>query len=703
VARSGSAARGERESSSREAVPPPPARASPPPARACAAPQGRAAAAMPYSTPQPTGCRARTQRALQPARTAGAAIRADPLVLLIPLLLFVLCITGGIVATEYAAASSAEAERNKAISLLSTVVTVRFLSSVFFVVFLRRSCVRSACGAVCGRAARAGVVGLRRAPGGRPGGVAQRRRRQVEPNAVRRPAVAAPLSRCVPPPRALPPSRPRARPLPALPRAPLVHAAAPRAPPAPAQCATRPLPPLPPLSCVSLKQMRRPYVPPSPAQAFESLLHSTFAPMLVVQKHIEYGPGSAQHASVKAFWAATAMSLVGLSPAIDDVQLSPYGLAVSIVPLVTSRRNATGVIALGGHDLLNASSPVANRRAAALLAIQTRTVMIEGPKSLLLPNVLVCLGSCVIDPLLGILARQAIFVASNSSVDEWSGGTTWPGVLPGQTLGPKMEATNCSGVLNPVTGLSICATNATGDGTRFWGFATVIVIWKQLLEMSKVSDLGGANGMPYQWSVSRSNEASLGIAPFTWVYISGNTGPLPAAFSDDAVFATSSVFSSVWGFTLQKPGGWRPAWEGGVIAGVVLLSVILTVFAFLLLLERSLHLELLYSMLPRRMVKKIQSNDGGGFAESFEHVVVLFSAFFTRACAMHFSLCVCAACADAQASAPTRRRHRVVHGPGGHADAGTNNGHGAHITPHARTPCMHSQMILSPPRCLNTC
>jgi hypothetical protein len=348
--------------------------------------------------------------------------------------------------------------------------------------------------------------------------------------------------------------------------------------------------------------------------------------MLVVQRHIQFGPGSAAHASVKSFWAATAPTLVSLSPAIDDVQLAPYGLAVSIVPLVTSRRNATGVIALGGHDLMNASSPVANRRAAALLAIQTRTVMIEGPKSLLLPSVLACLGSCVIDPLLGILARQAIFVASDSNVDEWSNGTTWPGVLPGQTLGPVTAATNCSGVLNPVTGLSICATNATGDGTRFWGFTTVIVIWKQLLEMSKVSDLGDAGGTPYKWSVSRSDEASLGIAPFKWVYISSNTGRLPAAFSDRAVFATSSVFSSVWGFTLEKPGGWRPAWEGGVIAGVVLLSVILAVFAFLLLLERSLHLELLYSMLPRRMVINMRKNDGGGFAESFEHVVVLFSA-----------------------------------------------------------------------------
>ena len=91
--------------------------------------------------------------------------------------------------------------------------------------------------------------------------------------------------------------------------------------------------------------------------------------MLVVQKHIESGDTAAMHASAQAFWTKTAPSLIQLSPAIDDIQLAPYGVAVTIYPLVTARRNATSILALGGHDLLNASSPIANRRAAALLAI----------------------------------------------------------------------------------------------------------------------------------------------------------------------------------------------------------------------------------------------------------------------------------------------------------------------------------------------
>jgi hypothetical protein len=326
----------------------------------------------------------------------------------------------------------------------------------------------------------------------------------------------------------------------------------------------------------------------------------------------------------QAFWDLTAPGLLDLSPAIDDVQLAPYGRVVNIYPLLTTRRNATIVIALGGHDLLNASSPVANRRSAALLAITSRQVMIEGPKSLLLPDVLSCGARCYVDPLWAILARNAIFVKTDAEEDEWSEGTTWPGVLPGQLLGPVTEATNCSTVLNAVTGRSICATNATGDGTRFWGYATVIVIWKQLLELSRVVDLGDATGAPYRWSVSRSSEASLGQGNFPYVYTSSNTGRLPTEPYDRGVVATVRVFTSVWAFTVEREGGWRPAWEGGVIAGVVLLSAVLAVFAFLLLLERSLHLELLYSMLPKRMVQRMRK-DNGGFAESFEHVIVLFS------------------------------------------------------------------------------
>jgi hypothetical protein len=346
----------------------------------------------------------------------------------------------------------------------------------------------------------------------------------------------------------------------------------------------------------------------------------------VVSRFIENG-GNPTHANVYNFWIKTAPTLLVLSAAIDDVQIAPYGVATNIFPLVTARRNATGIIALGGHDLFNASSPVANRRAAAIAALTSRAVMMEGPKSLLLPTTSPCVGSaCSVNPLLGILARLATFVPTSQMDDVWSNNFTWPGVLPGQVLGPITGVTNCSGVIVPSTNRSYCATNATGDGTRFWGFSTVIVMWSNLLELARVTELGDATGMPYKWSVSRNLEsANISAGPFPWTFVSSNMEQLPPVGTpgyNEGITASVRVFTSAWSFTLEKSGGWHPAWEGGVMAGVVLVSALIALFSFLFSLERNLHLELLYSMLPRRMVAKLHT---GGFAESFEHVVVLFS------------------------------------------------------------------------------
>lgn len=347
-----------------------------------------------------------------------------------------------------------------------------------------------------------------------------------------------------------------------------------------------------------------------------------------MSRFIENG-GNPSHANVYQFWVKTAPSLISLSPAIDDVQIAPYGVAVNIYPLTTARRNASSIIALGGHDLFNASSPIANRRSAAILALTSRAVMMEGPKSLLLPTSTPCTGSsstCKVNPLLGILARLGSFVSTSATGDQWSNGFQWPGVLPGQLLGPITGVTNCSGVLVPGTTRSYCDTNATGDGTRFWGFSTVIVMWSNLLDLSRVTELGDANGAPYKWSVSRNLESSnISAGAFPWSFVSSNMEQLPpygTAGYTEGITATVNVFTSAWSFTLEKPGGWRPVWEKGIIAGVVLVSALISVFCFLLFLERNLHLDLLYSMIPRRMVAKLHT---GGFAESFDHVVVLFS------------------------------------------------------------------------------
>ena len=80
---------------------------------------------MPFS---PKGTASRWRRLTEPLRIAESAIRGSPAVLLAPLLLFALCVTGGVVAVKYAAASYAAAEREKAVSLLSASSTVCLLT-----------------------------------------------------------------------------------------------------------------------------------------------------------------------------------------------------------------------------------------------------------------------------------------------------------------------------------------------------------------------------------------------------------------------------------------------------------------------------------------------------------------------------------------------------------------------------------------------
>jgi hypothetical protein len=54
------------------------------------------------------------------------------------------------------------------------------------------------------------------------------------------------------------------------------------------------------------------------------------------------------------------------------------------------------------------------------------------------------------------------------------------------------------------------------------------------------------------------------------------------------------------------------------------MSALIALSLYLLALERRRHLQLLFSMLPARMVRRMRGASGG-FAESFPHAIILFS------------------------------------------------------------------------------
>jgi hypothetical protein len=70
-------------------------------------------------------CKARMRLAGRPVARVASVIRSSPMVLLVPLLLFTVCVIGGIIAVRYASTSYANSERTKALSLVNTATTVR--------------------------------------------------------------------------------------------------------------------------------------------------------------------------------------------------------------------------------------------------------------------------------------------------------------------------------------------------------------------------------------------------------------------------------------------------------------------------------------------------------------------------------------------------------------------------------------------------
>ena len=370
------------------------------------------------------------------------------------------------------------------------------------------------------------------------------------------------------------------------------------------------------------QQVRATALVSSVATSFGAQLLGALSPSLAVATFIESGPLPA-HEAVQRWFTKAAPALVAASSAIDDIQLAPYGHVASVYPLVTARRNATGILlygdAGGGHDLFNASSSIANRRAAAILALTTQQLQIEGPKNLL-SAATKCTSLCQFGQS-GLLSRIPLFVTTSATADPWAQGYQWAPAPGGPPLGPFTAVTGCDTIKSAATGASLCDTNALGDGRRFWGAFTVIIVWSQLLQLAGVDALTA----DYKWSIARSAESSNGTGAFPWVVVGSSDGALPtSAYAAGRVSSAVSAYSSSWVFTVEPRASWVPAWQGGAIAGVVLLGALLTALVFYIALQQRVNEGLLYSMLPRRVVAKMRAGEAD-IAEPFEHVTLLFT------------------------------------------------------------------------------
>jgi class 3 adenylate cyclase len=257
--------------------------------------------------------------------------------------------------------------------------------------------------------------------------------------------------------------------------------------------------------------------------------------------------------------------------------------------------------------------------------LTTRQLQVEGPKNLLSP-LTTCLASASNICKYGqfaLLSRIPLFASTTAAADLWSLGYRWAAAPGGPPLGPFTNVTGCDVVRSAATGASLCDTDAMGDGRRFWGFFTIIVMWNQLLELAGIERLGAE----YKWSIARSDETSDGTGAFPLVVVSSSDGSLPtSAYNAGAVSNVVRAYSSAWVITIEpRTSSLTPVpWNDGAIAGVVILAALITALIVFIALQHQLNDNLLYSMLPRRIVSMLRAGEEH-IAEHFEHVTLLFT------------------------------------------------------------------------------
>lgn len=168
------------------------------------------------------------------------------------------------------------------------------------------------------------------------------------------------------------------------------------------------------------------------------------------------------------------------------------------------------------------------------------------------------------------------------------------------------------------------------------------------------------------WTVSRLPDrfrgGTYGAEPLQTApaAVGGNSAALPPAPFEAGVVATAPVYSAWFAVSLQLPGGFVAPWVPAAAVGVALVGVLSALALFVFLLERRLRYNLLVSMLPARVVRRMGSvsgtacadpsagaaakaaganlgegagaaagaaaaNAAGSFAERHEHVTVLFT------------------------------------------------------------------------------
>lgn len=178
--------------------------------------------------------------------------------------------------------------------------------------------------------------------------------------------------------------------------------------------------------------------------------------------------------------------------------------------------------------------------------------------------------------------------------------------------GCKIQPTNCTTCYNEATGMKYYGT-----------VRSVINMWDwaggghDVLKTIREQDLR-VNIEVKKWSLESNQYIQSSVY---------STEEAPRR--KDGIDRVSRVFkveNLIWNIVIEPGSGWAPLWVPYGYLLVCVASVCISLGCTWILIAKFRHETLLQRMLPARVVKHLEKQDGGKvFAESFENVTIFFS------------------------------------------------------------------------------
>ncbi|KAG2441900.1 hypothetical protein HXX76_003506 [Chlamydomonas incerta] len=278
-------------------------------------------------------------------------------------------------------------------------------------------------------------------------------------------------------------------------------------------------------------------------------LSTAIAPALLAAAVVQYDP---EWSSVEPLFQGLAPAMLAQAPnnSIRALQLQPSGVIRSVYPL-KGNENAIG---------LNLFASASNKE-GALKTVRDQTMTLSGPLNL-------------VQGFYGVIVRQPVFVR---------------GSAPNATFGVPDP------LPNPACGEPCTYNSSTG---LFWGF-TGAVVDIDALTNTPDSKLESLRQMRYSYSITVVGAPS-GSRP-----VAASTNP-----PKDPVTAMVALPNAQWEVAVAPEDGWNTNWYGGLLAGVIVLSLAVSGALLLALVSRRRHQQLLEAILPRSIIRELDA-DGG--------------------------------------------------------------------------------------------